>query len=212
MKLYISTGNPGKLKELDSMVREYFPEFTTITGQAAKHAPETESTFLGNAKIKAHCLRKEILSLHPGEQFAVLSDDSGLCVDALNGAPGVQSARYAGDHVDSSQHIQKLLMELEKSGANELPKRQAHYTCALVLLVNQGSNVISEYTAEGECHGIIGHYPSGDSGFGYDPVFLMPELGKTFSEIPYEQKNKFSHRQNAFKALRENFLKNKIHS
>ena len=127
---FIASGNPGKSKEVDQMIREFFPEVHDIRCRAAKHAPETENTFIGNSKIKAHALHNELQS-EGLQEYVVFADDSGLSVDALGGAPGVHSARYAGDHVQPEAHIAKILYELKEIGT-PFEKRSARYHCAMV--------------------------------------------------------------------------------
>lgn len=198
---FISTGNPGKLKEMTGMIRDHFPWITKIHWQTAQNAEETASTFLGNAQIKAHALVHDIQKTQPLlKTFYILSDDSGLCIDALNGEPGVFSARYAGDHVEPQLHIQKVLQKLEP--IKEIEKRSAHFLCVLVLLLVEGKN-IHELHAQGQCHGYIDFKARGNSGFGYDPIFLDKRSSKTFAELSHEEKNKVSHRKEAFYALRK---------
>ncbi len=180
------------------MAREFFPSLTQVTGRPARDAPETADTFLGNAQIKARALASEIQN----SNFWVLSDDSGIEVDALGGQPGVHSARYAGDHVSTEAHIQKLLNALKELGV-PAAERQAHYVCALVLLKVQ-DGVSEEHFGVGRCSGLITEAPVGGSGFGYDPIFYSPELGCGMSEVSYEEKNRISHRRRAFQALRRN--------
>ena len=201
--LFIASANPGKLKEIAELVELYFPKFfSEISGRAALNAIESEYTFIGNAQIKALALESEIAPLN-FSRFAILSDDSGLCVDLLKGAPGVHSARYAGDHCDPEDHIQKLLSELKKvPESNVLENRKAHYSCALTLVVKVHQRRFL-WNTEGQCHGLIAFSNSGTSGFGYDPIFYVPEFKKSFGEIPFEIKNQISHRQRAFQKLKE---------
>ena len=195
--LIIGTGNPGKLRELEPMILEYFDVAGKIVGKAPDGAIESAPDFEGNAKIKADYIQ-ERLSTEEAKHSWILTDDSGLCVDALNGAPGVISARYAGDHVAPELHMQKLLQEL-KASAPEQTNFPAHYACVLYLLSPEGQR----YQALGKCHGEIIPDKKGNSGFGYDPVFYYPDLDKTFAEIDYETKNQFSHRRNAFVELQK---------
>ncbi len=129
MKIYLATGNKGKVEELIPLVKKYIPFVSEVLAQAPKDADEIEETFLGNARIKSRALLKELLNLNPVYPFYVLSDDSGLEVEALGMRPGVHSARYAGDHVSAEAHIQKLLFEM-----NEKTNRTCRYVCALSLL------------------------------------------------------------------------------
>ena len=150
-------------------------------------AAETGSTFLENARIKAlHAARAT------GE--IALADDSGLVVDTLDGAPGVHSARYAGPEASDGDRIRKLLDAL--AGVPDA-SRTAHFVCAMILA--QGDDILAE--AEGTCQGVITTAPRGDSGFGYDPVFYVPEYGKTMAELGSAIKNRISHRARAVRAL-----------
>ncbi len=187
------------------MVLHYFPLIKEVRGRAPRRADETEKTFVGNSLIKARALVKEVSREQPelGE-FAVLADDSGLEVDALGGAPGVHSARYAGDHVDPSAHMQKLLAELFKKNIDEATWT-ARYQCALALII-YSKGKLQEFTSVGSCEGKITSAAQGDSGFGYDPVFFFPKFGKTMAEVSYKEKNSVSHRKVAFEALKSQFL------
>ncbi len=144
-------------------------------------------TFKGNAQKKARIISETLGKV-------VLSDDSGLCVDALNGRPGVFSNRYAGENASDSDKINKLLTEL-KNIADE--KRTAHFTCAMVLWGPQGEIA----SVEGQCEGSIAAVPSGSNGFGYDPIFYIPEKGCTMAALSLEEKNSISHRARALAGM-----------
>lgn len=148
---------------------------------------ETGTTFLENARIKAQYYMN-------ATQLPCLADDSGLAVDALDGAPGVYSARYAGDDCDDDANNKKLIQELQ---AVPFEERVAHYVCELVLAYPDGR----ELTARGTCSGLIQDTPEGDGGFGYDPYFYVPSLKQTMAQISMEKKNKISHRGRALEAL-----------
>lgn len=196
MKIYLATGNKGKVEELIPLVKKYIPFVSEVLAQAPKDADEIEETFLGNAKIKSRALLKELLNLNPVYPFYVLSDDSGLEVEALGRRPGVHSARYAGDHVSADAHIQKLLFEM-----NEKTNRTCRYVCALSLLKVLGPSQVEEFGAEGYCEGEILFEAKGTGGFGYDPVFWVPSLKKRMSEATLAEKNSLSHRQRAFESF-----------
>ena len=195
LPFFVATSNEGKLREIIPLVHEFFPDVQTIQGRAAKVAEETASSFTGNAEIKARALASEIGSL----DCYILADDSGLEVEALGGQPGLLSARYAGDHVDPQAHMQKLLQELDRVPGGSV-NRRARYVCALALLENRQGRVRCQ-VSEGYCYGSIAPSPNGDSGFGYDPIFIAQDLGKSLGELPYEAKDKISHRRRAFEAL-----------
>jgi len=203
--LYLATSNKGKMRELEQMVLQFFPQFKEIKGRPARFAPETENSFVGNALIKAHALLEEIKKENPQmRDFAVLADDSGLAVDALMGAPGVHSARFAGENASSEQNIEKLLSEMARLKIEPL-KRSARYHCALVLILcHQG--VATEFTSEGTCEGMIAEFKMGQSGFGYDPIFYVPVKNKHMAELSEDEKNAYSHRHHAFELLKKKFL------
>ncbi len=189
-RLFFATGNGGKLKELRGLVGAELSvvSFDDIPGNA--NVVEDQPDFAGNA-------RKKAVSNLEATGMPTLADDSGLCVDALGGAPGVLSARYAVG--DDLARIQKLLQELA-----DVPeaRRGAAFRCALALALPGGSVIIEE----GECRGTILKEPRGHGGFGYDPVFFIPELGKTMAELTAEEKSRISHRGDAFRKMRPHLL------
>ncbi len=188
-RLVFATTNRGKLREVAEILA---PDGVTVVG-IADVAPgwsivEDGATFAENARLKAHDLARRT-------GLPALGDDSGLEVDALGGRPGVRSARYAGDHATDAENTALLLRELETvpDGA-----RGAAFRCALALAWPDGTLL----EAAGRCAGWIARAPRGAGGFGYDPVFVDPESGRTFGELPAETKNAFSHRRRALDALR----------
>ncbi len=188
-KLVVASGNAGKLREIQAILA---PLNIQIVPQAKLNIPEADEphfTFLENALAKARHASK--LSDLPA-----LADDSGICVDALNGAPGVYSARYAGEPKSDVRNNDKLLAEL-----NAFNDRRAHYYC--VMAVVRQHDDPEPLIAEGAWYGEILRAPRGDSGFGYDPLFLIPELGLTGGELAADVKNKISHRAKALAALVE---------
>ena len=181
MKIVAATGNQHKLREF----REILEDFEIISEREAGFSGEVEETgetFAENALIKARAVCK-------ATGLPALADDSGLCVEALDGAPGVYSARYAGG--GDAENRALLLKNLEG-----VENRRAWFSCAIALVYPDGREV----TAEGRAYGNILHEARGSGGFGYDPLFLSDELGVSFSEASEEQKNSVSHRG---KALRE---------
>ena len=186
MKLIIASGNPGKLREIRAILGGKFEEILSMKEAGIEHETvEDQDSFLGNAQKKA----REIAAL---AGCAALADDSGLCVDALGGAPGVYSARFCGRHGDDEAN-NRLLIEKLKGESD----RRAHYACAVSLAYPDGR----EIHALGELHGAIVDTPSGAGGFGYDPYFFLPEYGCTAASLPPEEKNRISHRALALKAL-----------
>ena len=157
---------------------------------------ETGMTFCDNALLKARELKKIIGN---NDDF-VIADDSGICVDALNGRPGVLSARYGDVNGKKLTDMEKNLLLLKELGDN--PKRTARFVCSMVLLFDMERFYIVQETIEGEIVKGV-EFAKGDGGFGYDPVFFVPEFGKTMAELSAEEKNKISHRGKAGKVISE---------
>ena len=188
MKLIIASNNAHKLVEIKAILGDFFDEILSMNEAGISHETiEDGNTFMENAEKKA----REIAEI---SGCCSLADDSGLCVDALDGAPGIYSARFSGVHGDDKANNRLLLKKLEG-----VKNRSAHYTCAMALYRPDGSKV----TAEGYLHGEIGFEEIGENGFGYDPLFILPELGKTTAQISPEEKNSISHRAAALKELLE---------
>jgi XTP/dITP diphosphohydrolase len=191
VKLVLASGNRGKLAEMGEILADLGITLVAQGDLGIDDIDETGTTFVENALLKArHAAR---LSGLPA-----LGDDSGLCVDALGGAPGLYSARYAGAHGDANANIAKLLDALR-----DVPDEQrgAHFHCTIVLL--QSADDPAPLIAEGRWHGRILHAPRGTSGFGYDPVFFDGTLGAGAAELDAATKNRVSHRGQAFARLRE---------
>lgn len=189
-KLVIASNNPGKLREFQFLLQPLGIEVLTQAQLGIGEAEEPHGTFVENALAKARHVSR--LSGLPA-----LADDSGICVTALGGAPGVYSARYAGDSPKSDRkNNEKLLREMQ--GVTD---RSAHYYCVLVLVLLRHADDPQPLIAEGEWHGEIGHEEHGDGGFGYDPLFWLPEFGKTAAQLEHEQKHAISHRGKALKVL-----------
>jgi len=186
-KLVIATGNPGKLREISQLLQPLDLQVLPQSDFAVPEAEEPHCTFIENALAKArHASRLTGLP--------ALADDSGICVDTLGGAPGVYSAHYAGEPKSDARNNEKLLQALARHS-----NRHAHYYCVMVLV--RHADDPQPIIAEGAWHGEILKVPRGDGGFGYDPLFLDPELNKTGAELPLEQKNRISHRGKALAAL-----------
>ena len=186
MKLILASNNAHKLVEIRAILGSEFDEILSMKEAGIVHETvEDGSTFLENAEKKA----REIMEI---SGCCALADDSGLCVDALGGAPGIYSARYAGEHGDDKANNRKLLKELE--GVKD---RSAHFACAMVLVRPDGSVV----RAEGRMDGVIAYEEAGENGFGYDPLFYLPERGCTNGQLSPDEKNAISHRANALHAL-----------
>lgn len=193
MKLILASNNEHKLVEIRAILGGEFDEILSLREAGIAHETvEDGSTFLENAEKKA----REIMEI---SGCCALADDSGLCVDALGGAPGIYSARYAGEHGDDKANNRKLLRDLE--GVED---RRAHFACAMVLVRPDGSVV----RAEGRMDGVIAFAEAGSNGFGYDPLFYLPQRGCTNAQLSPEEKNAISHRANALHALVEQLRKN----
>ncbi len=187
-KLVIASNNPGKLREFQYLLSPLGIEVLTQAQLGIEEAEEPHETFVENALAKARHVSR--LSGLPA-----LADDSGICVAALGGAPGVYSARYAGDNPKSDQrNNEKLLRELQ--GVTD---RRAHYYCVLVLL--HSASDPQPMIAEGEWHGEIAHEERGEGGFGYDPLFWLPDFGKMSAELTHDEKHAISHRGKALRLL-----------
>lgn len=192
MKVIAATKNKGKIREMEEILSGLGIEIVSQQDMGIDvDVEETGDTFEKNALIKARAVA--MISDSP-----VLADDSGICVDALGGAPGVYSARYAGDNATDMDKINKLLCEI---GDNK--NRNAKFVTAVAFIFPDGR----EITASGEVKGYITEKPAGTGGFGYDPIFFSEELEKTFAEATDEEKNSVSHRGRALKNLYEK-LKN----
>jgi len=190
MKIVVATKNNHKVNELKEMLNMPDIEFFTMKDMGIDlDIEENGTTFEENAMIKA----KALYTALSDETLTVIADDSGLCVDALNGAPGIFSARYSGGN-DKDNNM-KLLEELK-----DVPplKRSAYFTCCIALV-----NKETEKVFNGKCYGLIDKEERGPHDFGYDPIFYYPSFQKTFGEMEPEDKNKVSHRANAVKLLKE---------
>ena len=191
MKTYVASKNDGKLKELREIFRG--SPFELEIYSAYGDVEETAKNYAANALIKALALFAQLRDA--GVKAAVLADDSGIEVAALGGEPGVFSARYAPG-ATWPERLQRLLGEV---GAVADEQRGVKFVCAMALILPDGRQV----EGYGEVHGRLTCAPVGSNGFGYDPVFFYPPIGKAFGEIPEEQKNRLSHRYNAAQSLLE---------
>lgn len=191
MKLYAATKNKGKILEINKILHDAGFECESFPNM--EDVEETGTTFEENAKIKADYLSSKL------QDEYVIADDSGLSVESLGGAPGVYSARYAGNHGDDIANNKKLLQEMQGKKI-----RKCKYECVIALSKN-GKTIKTFY---GHIDGEVAEHEKGSGGFGYDPLFLLPN-GKTMAEISIEEKNKISHRFIALNQLREYLINNK---
>ena len=183
MKVILASKNQHKLTELSAILSQLGFEIALESEYGLDiDVEETGTTFEENSFLKADAVMK-------ASGLPVLADDSGLMVDALDGAPGVYSARYG--HKASDKERTAYLLENMKDVPEE--RRGAKFVCVITCLVPAGRKIV----ARGECPGVIARAPHGENGFGYDPVFYLPELGMTYAELPSEQKNAISHRARA---------------
>jgi len=186
-RLVLASSNPGKLREFKRLLEPLGYEVIAQAELGIAEAPEPHFTFVENALAKArHASRAGGLP--------ALADDSGICVDALGGHPGVQSARYAGEPKSDARNNERLLRELDG-----IDDRRAHYYCVLVLMHHADDP--QPLIAEGIWQGEVLRAPRGEGGFGYDPIFLDLASGLTGAELPLERKNDVSHRGKAMRAL-----------
>ena len=188
-KIVIASNNPGKLREFEALLAPFDFEAVPQSALGISEADEPHVTFIENALAKARHA-----SLAAG--LPALADDSGICAVALDGAPGVHSARYAGAPRSDQRNNEKLVAELSRH-----TDRRAFYYCALVLVTH--ANDPHPLIGEGEWHGEIIDAPRGSAGFGYDPYFFLPEHRRTAAELPAETKNRISHRGIAMRRLAE---------
>lgn len=187
-QVIIATKNKGKAKDFEAIFNPYGYQVLTLHDVADDmDIEETGTTFEENAILKAEALSQRL-------QTFVLADDSGLAIDALNGAPGVYSARYAGEEKSDEANMERVLAEL--TGVSD-DKRTARFCCAIALA---GPGMETK-TAFGTCEGIIAHDKKGSHGFGYDPIFFVPSHGKMMAELQPSEKAAISHRGNAIKKI-----------
>ena len=195
MKFVLATHNPGKLKEMADILSHLNIEVVSPADLGLTvDVEETGTTFAENAMLKAK-------AICAAAKLPAIADDSGLCVDALNGGPGVYSARYGGEELDDRGRYMLLLNSMRGQTT-----RAAHFACAICCAFPNGKTI----TAEGRCDGSIAFAPMGEGGFGYDPVFFVPQMKKTFSQLSAEEKNAISHRGKAleiFKGKLEEYMK-----
>lgn len=190
-KIILATGNLNKVREISASLKGSSIEIMPQSMFNVPNADETGTTFVENAIIKArNC------SAHTGE--AAMADDSGIEVDALGGAPGVHSARYSGEHANDEKNTALLLRNMENVPDG---KRTARYWCVMVYM--RSASDPTPIICQASWEGIIIREKRGTNGFGYDPVFLIPELGKTAAEVSLEVKNSMSHRAKAIKMMTE---------
>ena len=193
----VATGNAHKLVEIEAILSKVMPGMSFVALGQLGDFPDPEEngqTFRDNALIKAMAALDEV------DCVAAIADDSGICVDALDGAPGIYSARYAGEHGNDAANNQKLLAELANVADEE---RTARFHSTVALVYRDGAVLVGE----GDCEGVIGQEPKGHNGFGYDPLFWPEDApGKTMAELEPDEKNAISHRFHALQDLSKQIL------
>ena len=187
MKLVLATGNKGKLREFRQMCQDEVVAFSDLLG--AFDIVEDGATFAENALIKARTIYKKLKETYPLDSYFVISDDSGISLPVLDGAPGIYSARYAGEGASDKENLHKLINAVKAKGLKETP---AYYTAAIAIVSQYG-----EYVVHGWMHGKVIDKARGDKGFGYDPMFIPSGFEKTLGELDDEVKSKISHRGKA---------------
>ena len=196
MKIVLATGNRGKLREFKQMCQDEVVAFSDLLGEF--DIVEDGDTFAANALIKARTIYEKL-----GEEYLVISDDSGISLPVLNSAPGIYSARYAGVGVTDKDNLYKLIEAVKEKGLKSTP---AYYTAAIAIISKYG-----EYVVHGWMHGDVIDEARGDKGFGYDPMFIPSGMELTLGELEDDVKSKISHRGKALELAKPiiNMLKNK---
>jgi len=188
--MVIATRNPGKTAEIRSLLEGFPVDIKNLTDFGPIPEVEEDGTTFDENAYKKSSFTARVLG------YPALADDSGLAVAALNGAPGVFSARYGGEHATDEDRVRKLLAEVK--GCSD---RRAAFECVISLAVPSGPAL----TYEGRCEGVLAEAPAGANGFGYDPIFFYPALKKTFAQLTREEKSRVSHRGKALGELRAEF-------
>ena len=196
MKIVFASGNKHKIEEFGAILRKYIPDIELVSMKDAgifDDIVEDGVTFEENAMIKARAVAKY--------GYIGVADDSGLTVDALGGAPGIYSARYAGEHGNDKKNNQKLLTDMQG-----IENRAGAFVCTIACAFPENSSH-TDFCVRGECQGIILHEEKGNGGFGYDPLFYVEKCQKTYAELSSDEKNEISHRAVATKLFAEKFVK-----
>ncbi len=201
MKIVLATGNKGKLREFKQMCQDEVVAFSELLGEF--DIVEDGDTFAANALIKARTIYEKLGEKYPLNEYLVISDDSGISLPILDGAPGIYSARYAGEDVTDKDNLHKLIEAVKEKGVKSTP---AYYTAAIAIVSKYG-----EYVVHGWMHGDVIDETRGDKGFGYDPIFIPAGYELTLGELDDDIKSKISHRAQALDLAKPiiQMLKNK---
>lgn len=200
-RIIFATGNQGKMREIRAILEDM--KWDVVSMKEAGIDPEIEengATFTENAVIKAQTVADALAGEKEVRECVVLADDSGLVIDCLNGEPGIYSARYLGEETPFSEKSADLLRRMKDVPEQE---RSARFVCAIAAVFPDGEVVTTEGTVEGR----IGYELKGDNGFGYDPIFYLPEYGRTAAELTDEEKNQISHRSRALELMKAELKK-----
>jgi len=187
--MVLATGNRGKLREFKQMCQDEVVAFSELLGEL--EIIENGNTFAQNALIKAETIYEKLSQVYPSQEYLVISDDSGISLPVLDGAPGIYSARYAGEGASDKENLHKLIEVLREKGLKKTP---AYYTAAIAIVSKYG-----EYVVHGWMHGHVIDEARGDKGFGYDPMFIPSGYEMTLGELDDEVKKAISHRGQALK-------------
>ncbi len=195
-KIVLATGNQHKVDEFQQIFSNYNIQIISLKDLNIKlNVEETGLTFIENALLKAEAIKKFT-------DLPILADDSGIVVPELNNEPGIYSARYAGENASDKENRTKLLHSIKTNGLHE-PK--AYFNCSLAFV-----SETKTLKADGQCHGVISSHEKGKNGFGYDPIFFLPERNKMMAELSEDEKNGISHRRQAINHLLEKMKKNNL--
>ena len=195
-KIVVASHNQGKVKEIKNLLKPFKFEVYSASDFDIKEPKETGKTFIDNSIIKANAIAKK-------SNLIAIADDSGLCVNSLEGRPGIYSARWAGKNKDFNMAMKKVEKELDKISTNSKRKRRANFCCALTLCY-PNEKIIS---FQGKVFGYLQFPQMGSNGFGYDPIFIPDGYNKTFGEMNFSYKERISHRQIAFNKLKKYLIK-----
>lgn len=200
-QIIFATGNEGKMREIRAILEDVGADILSMKEAGINpDIDENGQTFTENAVIKARAVADVLAAEKRFQDCVVLADDSGLEIDCLNGEPGIHSARYLGEETPFDAKSRALLERMEHVPDEE---RSARFVCAIAAVFPGGETITTRGTIEGR----IGHVLKGDNGFGYDPVFYLPEYGRTAAELTDEEKNQISHRSRALALMKEELKK-----
>lgn len=203
LRIIFATGNEGKMREIRAILEDVEADILSMKEAGISlDIEENGESFAENAVIKARAVADALTAEERFQDCVVLADDSGLEIDCLNGEPGIHSARYLGEETPFDVKSRALLERMEHVPDEE---RNARFVCAIAAVFPNGETITTRGTIEGR----IGHALKGDNGFGYDPIFYLPEYGRTAAELTDEEKNQISHRSRALALMKEELKKRK---